>query len=116
MHVFKILTPPEWAAMAEAGLFAGSAADRADGFIHLSTAEQLPGTLERHYAEAAELVLLTVETDVLAGAELRWEPARGGALFPHLYAALPMRAVRARHALRRDEAGNFVLPEALAGG
>lgn len=87
---YKLLRPAEWDAFTVAH-FAGTAADLGDGFIHLSTAEQLEGTIARHYADAAELIVLTV--DLGAVTELRWEPSRGGARFPHLYAPLPRDAV-----------------------
>ena len=70
----------------------GAAIDRADGFIHFSTAEQAPDTAAKWFAGRDDLTLAAVDVDALGG-ELRWEPSRGGALFPHLYAALPMSAV-----------------------
>jgi uncharacterized protein (DUF952 family) len=88
---FKVVTAVEHAAWASQGSFAGSAADAADGFIHLSTPAQLPGTLLRHFAGQADLVAVAVELD---GLPVRWEPARGGELFPHVYGALPYGCVR----------------------
>ncbi len=70
----------------------GASVDRADGFIHFSTAEQAPDTAAKWFAGRDDLTLAAVDADALGG-ELRWEPSRGGALFPHLYAALPMSAV-----------------------
>lgn len=87
MVIYKLLRAGEWAALARAGETAGSPADLADGFIHLSTAAQLPGTLAKHFAGERGLVLAAADADAL-GAALRWEAARGGALFPHLYRAL----------------------------
>ena len=86
MAVFKILRAAEWAAFQATGAFAGSADDVRDGFIHLSTEAQLDGTLAKHFAGAAGLVVvrLGVESDPA----LRWEESRGGALFPHLYRPL----------------------------
>jgi uncharacterized protein (DUF952 family) len=86
MAVFKILRAAEWAAFQADGQFAGSADDLRDGFIHLSIDAQLAGTLDRHFAGEAGLRVLevAVEADPL----LRWEPSRGGALFPHLYRPL----------------------------
>ena len=89
MTVYKILTAEQWAAMQAAGRFEGSADDRRDGFIHLSAKEQVEGTLARHFAGATGLVVLAVD-DAALGDALRWEPSRGGALFPHLYAPLKM--------------------------
>lgn len=87
MVIYKLLRAGEWAALARAGETAGSPADRADGFIHFSTAAQLPGTLAKHFAGERGLVLAAVDADALGDA-LRWEVARGGQLFPHLYRAL----------------------------
>jgi beta-hydroxylase len=90
---FKILTADQWAAFERAGLFHGAPVDVADGYIHLSTAEQLLGTLDKHFAGQAGLMIVEVSLHDLGDA-LKWEVSRGGALFPHLYATLPMSAVR----------------------
>lgn len=87
-RVYKILTDAEWAAARAAGAFKGSAVDVQDGYIHLSTGEQAAETARRHFAGRTDLMLLELEADDL-GVELRWEPSRGGALFPHLYSPLP---------------------------
>jgi uncharacterized protein (DUF952 family) len=87
MLIYKVLRPAEWAELDAAGLSLGAPVDRADGFVHFSTAEQLPGTLERHFAGEAGLMLLAVDAEA-AGPALRWEPSRGGALFPHLHRPL----------------------------
>lgn len=86
MTLIKIFRASEWAAFAETQAFAGSADDLRDGFIHLSSAEQVAGTLERHFAGEAGLVL--AEVDVADDRALRWELSRGGAAFPHLYRPL----------------------------
>lgn len=86
--MFKIFRADEWAAFQASGVFEGSADDRRDGFIHLSTAEQVPGTLERHFAGQTGLVLAELSLD--EDPTLKWEASRGGALFPHLYR--PLRA------------------------
>lgn len=90
--IYKIFRAAEWAGAQEAGSFAGSADDRRDGFIHFSTAAQLAGTAAKHFAGESDLVLAEVDADAL-GAALRWEPSRGGQLFPHLYGELPLAAV-----------------------
>jgi len=90
--VFKILATEEWRAAEAAGAFAGSAVDRADGYIHLSTAEQAPETAARWFAGRNDLTLVAVDAAALAP-HLVWEPSRGDALFPHLYGALPLSAV-----------------------
>jgi uncharacterized protein (DUF952 family) len=92
-RIYKILPRAEWEAARSAGRYEGSAVDRADGFIHFSTAAQAPETARRHFAGQAELVVLEVEGDDL-GPALRWEPSRGGDLFPHLYAPLDPAQVR----------------------
>jgi uncharacterized protein (DUF952 family) len=86
-RVYKILPRTEWAAAEAAGVFAGSAVDHQDGYIHFSTAAQAGETARRYFADRADLVVLEVEGDVL-GPALKWEPSRGGDLFPHLYSVL----------------------------
>lgn len=87
MVIYKILRPGEWAALEAAGETPGAPVDVADGFVHFSTAEQLRETAAKHFAGEEGLVLAAFEADAL-GAALRWEPSRGGALFPHLYGPL----------------------------
>ncbi len=102
----------KWTAWRAAGLgpFRGSRADERDGFIHFSTAPQLAETVVKHFAGATGLVLLAVDADAL-GSALRWEPSRGGKLFPHLYAALPMTAVRWARPLAVGGDGRHIIPE-----
>ena len=89
---FKILTADEWAQFARDGIFAGAPIDLADGYIHLSAADQVQGTLEKHFAGQTGLVIAEVDLAVLGDA-IKWEVSRGGARFPHLYGRLPMTAV-----------------------
>jgi uncharacterized protein (DUF952 family) len=91
--IFKIVDAAEWRAAQASGAFPGSEADRADGYIHFSTAAQAVETAAKWFAGRDDLVLAAVDSDAL-GSALRWEPSRGGALFPHLYASLPLAAVR----------------------
>jgi uncharacterized protein (DUF952 family) len=91
--IYHICRREEWAAAEAAGSYAGSSQDRADGFIHFSAADQVAASAAKHRAGQTGLVLLTVEAAAL-GAALKWEPSRGGALFPHLYGELPLAAVR----------------------
>ena len=91
-RVFKILTADQWAQAISAGAFTGSHDDKRDGFIHLSTADQVAGTAARHFRGQPDLVLVACATSRLDTAALRWEPSRGGALFPHLYGPLPVSA------------------------
>jgi uncharacterized protein (DUF952 family) len=85
--VFKICRASEWRALQERREWLGSPHDVRDGFIHLSTQAQVAGTLAKHFAGESHLVLLRVSSAEL-GERLRWEPSRGGELFPHLYAPL----------------------------
>lgn len=87
-RVYKLLTRAEWAAAEAKGLFEGSAVDLADGFIHFSTAAQAPETGRRYFSGLSDLVIVGFEDEAL-GAGLKWEPSRGGDLFPHLYGPLP---------------------------
>jgi uncharacterized protein (DUF952 family) len=92
-RIYKILPRGDWTVAHEAGRYEGSPLDQQDGFIHFSTAAQAQETARRHFVGQADLVVLEVETDDL-GLVLRWEPSRGGDLFPHLYGALAANLVR----------------------
>jgi uncharacterized protein (DUF952 family) len=92
MLIYKILPSEMWKAAEVRGAFTGAPVDLKDGYIHFSTAEQVRETARKHFAGQADLVLLAIPSERL-GPELRWEPSRGGALFPHLYAELPVAAV-----------------------
>ncbi|MDE2487105.1 MAG: DUF952 domain-containing protein [Alphaproteobacteria bacterium] len=93
MRIYKILARRDWEAACNAGVYEGSEIDRADGFIHFSTAVQAQETARRHFRGQAGLLVLEVEAEDLGGA-LKWEPSRGGDLFPHLYGALDPALVR----------------------
>ena len=108
---YKVLTASQMAALDHDGRFAGAPVDLADGYIHLSTAAQLTETVDKHFAGQEELHVAAVDLDAVADA-VKWEPSRGGQLFPHLYAVLPLDAVIAYGALERDEAGQVKLPVA----
>jgi uncharacterized protein (DUF952 family) len=84
MLIYKIFRRTEWDAFRATGHSAGAPVDRADGFIHLSTAAQVAETAARHFADESDLVLVAVAAEALGDA-LKWEPSRGGQLFPHLY-------------------------------
>lgn len=96
--IYKIAGRQEWAAAEAAGRFDGAAIDLADGYIHFSTAGQVAETAARHFAGRDDLVLVGVDTAAIAAA-LKYEPSRGGALFPHLYGPLPLSAVIVVNAL-----------------
>jgi beta-hydroxylase len=89
---FKILTAKQWAQFEADGIFHGAPVDLADGYIHLSAADQVQGTLDKHFAGQDGLVIAEVDLEML-GDDIRWEVSRGRALFPHLYGPLPMKAV-----------------------
>ena len=91
--IYKICPRPLWQEAERHGVFRGAPVDRADGYIHFSTAEQVRETAAKHFAGQLDLVLVAVEADAL-GPALKWEPSRGGALFPHLYGDLPLGHVR----------------------
>ncbi len=110
---YKILTAQEWAEFQANATFPGSAVDLADGFIHLSTATQLTDTADKHFAGRNGLVVLAVDLSPL-GHAVRWEPSRGGALFPHIHGPLPITAIYAATAMQRGPDGRVVLPEATA--
>jgi uncharacterized protein (DUF952 family) len=110
--IYRLISRQDWETARAAGAFTGSADDRRDGFIHLSTATQVATTAARHYAGQHDLLLLYVRASDL-GAELRWEPSRGGALFPHLYGALPASAVYRAEPLPLASDGLHVFPDAL---
>jgi len=90
---FKIFTADAWAAFARAGVFTGAPVDLADGYIHMSTADQLDETLAKHFAGQENLMIAEVDLTAL-GDSVRWEISRGNQLFPHVYGVLPMHAVR----------------------
>jgi len=102
-YVYKLLPWGEWETVRELGSWAGSAVDLADGFVHFSTWAQVAETARRHFAGQGELALVTVQTDALV---LRWEPSRGGALFPHLYGELPLTSVVEAVRVPETEAGH----------
>ena len=89
---FKVLTAQQWADFERERVFRGAPVDIADGYIHLSTAEQLEATIAKYFAGQSGLMIAEVDL-IQLGDRVRWEPARGGDLFPHIYAELPMHAV-----------------------
>lgn len=97
------------------GLFSGSAVDIADGYIHFSTGSQVRETAAKHFVGRADLALLAVATDRLPKNLLKWEPSRGGDMFPHLYGSLDMAAVVAVHALTLGADGRHSFPHSLFG-
>jgi uncharacterized protein (DUF952 family) len=108
--IYKICERAQWRAAEAAGQFRGSAADERDGFIHFSTAAQLAETAAKHFTGQKELMLVAVDASAF-GTALKWERSRGGDLFPHLYAALPLNAVRWARLLPDEMDGRRLLPE-----
>jgi uncharacterized protein (DUF952 family) len=101
--VFHLATPVEWAIATELGAVRPASLE-AEGFIHCSTADQLDGTIERHFAGVDELCLLEIDLPAVA-ADLRWEESRPGEVYPHLYRALAIDEVVRLVPWRRAEGG-----------
>lgn len=108
--IYKIVADDLWQEARKAGVFAGAPVDHADGFIHFSTASQVIETAARHFAGQNGLLLVAVDTATL-GERLVFEPSRGGALFPHLYGTLPLRAVLWERPLPLLPDGTHQFPE-----
>ena len=108
--IYKICAADLWRAAERAGAFTGAPVDRDDGFIHFSTAAQVRETAAKHFQGRHDLLLIAVDADAL-GPALRYEPSRGGELFPHLYGALPLAAVRRVEPLPLDGEGRHLFPE-----
>jgi uncharacterized protein (DUF952 family) len=108
--IYHLSRRPDWARARKSGSYPGSAEDTADGFLHFSTAGQVVESARKHRAGETGLVLLEVDASLLGDA-LRWEPSRGGQLFPHLYGPLPAAAVKAEFDLPLGADGVHVFPE-----
>lgn len=106
--VYKIVPGGLWMRAEAAGIFGGSPVDTRDGFIHLSTSTQVRDTAARHFRGETDLLLITVAT---RGLDIRWEPSRGGDLFPHLYTDLPMSAVMGVTPLPLGPGGLHIFPD-----
>ena len=111
--VYKVALEREWTEAERDGVFRGAAIDLRDGYIHLSGAEQVEQTVALYFAERDDLVLVALESERF-GEALKWERSRGGDLFPHLYATLPLDWVAwTRRFSSREREG---LGRAIAGG
>lgn len=108
--VYKVVTAAEWSDAAADGYYQGSPDDKRDGFIHLSQQHQLSGTLEKHFKGKRDLVLVAFEAATL-GPGLKWEQSRGGELFPHLYANLPVAVALWERPLKNNSDGVHRLDE-----
>jgi uncharacterized protein (DUF952 family) len=110
MTIYKILPKRLWEEALQTGAFAGSPVDIADGFIHFSTASQVQETAAKHFSGVRDLVLVAVDANALGDA-IKWEPSRGGALFPHLYGSLPVKLAEWVKLMALDANGTPRVPE-----
>jgi uncharacterized protein (DUF952 family) len=108
MMIYKIFRAREWQAAKDCEFFFGSPDDLRDGFIHFSAAHQVRATCDRHFSTEHNLILAGVDDAALEG--LQWDVSRNGAKFPHLYAPLPLSAVRTLADIRRAGDGTFIFP------
>ncbi|BAK67067.1 hypothetical protein SLG_23920 [Sphingobium sp. SYK-6] len=106
---FKLLPPEEWTRWRESGTFEGSPVDIADGYIHLSTRDQVRETAAKWFAQVDPTILAMVDLQPL-GDLVKWEVSRGGALFPHVYGTIPLGAVAGHSKLRLGPDGKHVFP------
>ena len=111
--IYKICPRPLWEAAGAVGRFTGAPVDVADGYIHFSTAAQVRETAARHFGGQGDLVLVSVDPASLDD-RLRWEPSRGGDLFPHLYGDLPVSLARRISPLPLGSDGRHVFPADIA--
>ena len=105
---YKVLTGAQMEVL-ETGAFTGAPVDVADGYIHLSTSNQLAGTIDKHFAGQSDLWLVAVDVEALGDA-VKWEPSRGGQLFPHIYGDLSLDAVVAYSEVEYEPDGSLRLP------
>jgi uncharacterized protein (DUF952 family) len=108
--IYKICPASAWREAERQGVYRGSADDSRDGYIHFSTAAQVPETLRKHYVGQIGLFLIAVDADAL-GSALRWEPSRNDELFPHLYGELDLGAVISVQDLHARADGFHDVPE-----
>lgn len=109
LFAYKLLTQDQWKDWKEAGTFTGAPVDLADGYIHLSTRDQARETAEKWFTDTDPLMLVMIDLPAL-GDTVRWEPSRGGALFPHVYGTIPMSAVSGNSKLRLQNNGKHDWP------
>lgn len=109
LFAYKVLTAGQYEAFRTDGVFRGAPVDLADGYIHMSTREQAAETVARHFSGQDRLVMLMVDLAPF-GEAVKWEESRGGALFPHLYADLPLSAVAGKVVLRIGDDGTHQFP------
>jgi uncharacterized protein (DUF952 family) len=108
--IYKICPSSLWREAERAGVFLGAPVDRQDGYIHFSAADQVAETAAKHFSGVHDLVLVAVDADAL-GPMLKWEPSRGGAMFPHLFRSMPLSSVLWVKPLPLDASGRHVFPD-----
>jgi len=111
-YIYKIFRPAEWESFQRINQFDGSPDDKRDGFIHLSTGHQVPGTLAKYYTDGKDIILAKVNAESL-GPDLKYEVSRGGAEFPHLFAPLKMSSVSRHWVLSPDSDGLYAVDDLL---
>ena len=109
LFAFKILTREQWEQWRADDIFAGAPVDIADGYIHLAAREQVAETASKHFAGQDDLIRAMIDLAAL-GDTVKWEPSRGGALFPHIYGGIPMSAVTTKAKLRLGADDRHVFP------
>jgi len=109
LFAYKLLTQDQWLDWKATGSFTGAPVDIADGYIHMSTREQARETAEKWFAGVDPLILVMIDLPAL-GDTVRWEPSRGGQLFPHVYGDIPMSAVSGNSRLRVQSDGTHDWP------
>ena len=107
-YIYKICTRRLWQEAEQAGIFIGAEIDIRDGYIHFSSKAQTAETLALHFAGQPDLLLMEIDTQNL---EIKWEPSRGGQLFPHLYDNLPLQNITAIWPILLDANDVHILPE-----
>ena len=112
--IYKIVTAAQWSEAEELGEFLGAPIDLEDGYIHFSTSSQVVETVEKHFHGQLDLLIVSVNADGF-GDELKWEPSRGGDLFPHLYSKLSVSDVVSVDDLQMGKGGKHIFPDAIAG-
>lgn len=110
--IFKIVTSAEWEEPSRTGVFEGAPIDIADGYIHFSRAGQVRETAAKHFGGQRNLLLVSVRSSAVV-ADLKYEPSRGGELFPHLYGKLPLSAVIAVESLLLGADGYHQFPDRI---
>ncbi len=107
--IFKVIDKEEWQKAKKSGIYGGSKKDIEDGYIHFSEEEQIQETLNRHYPNKENLILLKVNAFKLE--HLLWEQASNGDMYPHLYSTLDIKNVENEFELKLDQDGNYKLPK-----